>query len=35
MSEIEHKEPLNFIEQMIENDLKSGKNSFVQTRFPP
>jgi glutaminyl-tRNA synthetase len=35
MSELEHKEPLNFIEQMIENDLKSGKNSFVQTRFPP
>ena len=29
------KESLNFIEQMIENDLKSGKNSFVQTRFPP
>ncbi|MGW8121909.1 glutamine--tRNA ligase/YqeY domain fusion protein [Roseivirga echinicomitans] len=35
MSEKAPKESLNFIEQMIENDLKSGKNSFVQTRFPP
>lgn len=35
MSENETKESLNFIEQMIEDDLKSGKNSFVQTRFPP
>jgi len=35
MSENENKESLNFIEQMIEEDLKSGKNSFVQTRFPP
>ncbi|WP_339696803.1 glutamine--tRNA ligase/YqeY domain fusion protein [uncultured Roseivirga sp.] len=35
MSEKDPKESLNFIEQMIENDLKSGKNSFVQTRFPP
>ncbi len=35
MSENENKESLNFIEQMIEDDLKSGKNSFVQTRFPP
>jgi glutaminyl-tRNA synthetase len=35
MSENETKESLNFIEQMIEEDLKSGKNSFVQTRFPP
>ena len=34
MSETE-KTSLNFIEQMIEKDLKSGKNSFVQTRFPP
>lgn len=34
MSETE-KTSLNFIEQMIERDLKSGKNSFVQTRFPP
>jgi len=31
----ENKESLNFIERMIEEDLKSGKNSFVQTRFPP
>lgn len=35
MSENENKESLNFIEHMIEEDLKSGKNSFVQTRFPP
>ncbi|GAB5522231.1 MAG: glutamine--tRNA ligase/YqeY domain fusion protein [Roseivirga sp.] len=35
MSENETKESLNFIEHMIEEDLKSGKNSFVQTRFPP
>jgi len=34
MSEAE-KTSLNFIEQMIEKDLASGKNSFVQTRFPP
>ncbi len=26
---------LNFIEQMIENDLKSGKHTNIQTRFPP
>ena len=35
MSENEERESLNFIEQMIEEDLASGKNSFVQTRFPP
>lgn len=35
MSENENRESLNFIEQMIEEDLKSGKNSTVQTRFPP
>ena len=35
MSENEERESLNFIEQMIEEDLKSGKNSVVQTRFPP
>ncbi|MFY0593093.1 glutamine--tRNA ligase/YqeY domain fusion protein [Roseivirga sp.] len=35
MSENENRESLNFIEQMIEEDLKSGKNSMVQTRFPP
>lgn len=34
MSETENTS-LNFIEQMIEKDLASGKNSFVQTRFPP
>lgn len=32
----ENKESLNFIEQIIENDLKAGKNdSRVHTRFPP
>ncbi|MEQ9402049.1 MAG: glutamine--tRNA ligase/YqeY domain fusion protein [Cyclobacteriaceae bacterium] len=29
------KESLNFIEQMIESDLKSGKHTSVHTRFPP
>ncbi len=31
----EKKEPLNFIEQMVENDLQSGKHQSIQTRFPP
>lgn len=32
----ENKPSLNFIEQIVENDLKSGKNeSRVHTRFPP
>ena len=35
MSENEKHESLNFIEQMIEADLKSGKRQSVQTRFPP
>jgi len=34
MEEIK-KESLNFIEQMIENDLKEGKHDSIQTRFPP
>lgn len=29
------KESLNFIEQMIEKDLKSGKHASIITRFPP
>lgn len=29
------KESLNFIEQMIEKDLKEGKYTSIQTRFPP
>ncbi len=33
--ESEKKESLNFIEQMIDNDLKSGKHQQIQTRFPP
>jgi glutaminyl-tRNA synthetase len=33
---VEPKEPLNFIEQIIEADLKSGKwDGRVHTRFPP
>lgn len=28
-------EPLNFIEEIIEEDLRSGRHSGVQTRFPP
>ena len=31
----EKNEPLNFIEQIVENDLKSGKHGTIQTRFPP
>lgn len=32
----ETKKSLNFIEAIVENDLKEGKNdSRVQTRFPP
>jgi len=29
------KKPLNFIEQIITDDLKSGKHQDIQTRFPP
>lgn len=29
------KEPLNFIEQMIEKDIKEGKHDKIHTRFPP
>lgn len=31
----EVKKPLNFIEQMIEKDLKEGKYDSIVTRFPP
>ncbi len=31
----EAKEPLNFIEEIIEEDLRSGRCTTVQTRFPP
>ena len=35
-SENPEKKSLNFIEQIVENDLKEGKNdNRVQTRFPP
>ena len=29
------KKSLNFIEQIISDDLKSGKHKSIQTRFPP
>lgn len=34
MAEAEHR-PTNFIRQIIDADLASGKHSAVQTRFPP
>ncbi|MEO9476279.1 MAG: glutamine--tRNA ligase/YqeY domain fusion protein [Cyclobacteriaceae bacterium] len=33
--EAEKKPSLNFIEQIVEDDLKSGKHTSIQTRFPP
>lgn len=34
--EVKEKKNLNFIEQIVENDLKAGKNGGrLQTRFPP
>ncbi len=36
ISEVKEKKNLNFIEQIVDSDLKSGKNSEkLQTRFPP
>ena len=35
MSMEENKPTLNFIEQIIEDDLASGKHKSIQTRFPP
>lgn len=36
ISEVKEKKSLNFIEQIVDLDLKSGKNSGkLQTRFPP
>lgn len=36
ISEVKEKKNLNFIEQIVDSDLKSGKNSGkLQTRFPP
>ncbi|MCS6928143.1 MAG: glutamine--tRNA ligase/YqeY domain fusion protein [Saprospiraceae bacterium] len=29
------KEPLNFIEEIIEEDLRSGRHTTIRTRFPP
>ena len=35
-NEIEDKKSLNFIEQIVEADLKAGKNGGrLNTRFPP
>ena len=34
MADVEHR-PSNFIRQIIDSDLASGKHSAVQTRFPP
>lgn len=34
MADVEHR-PSNFIRQIIDTDLASGKHSAVQTRFPP
>ena len=31
----ETRQPLNFIEQIIEEDLQSGKHTDILTRFPP
>ena len=33
--ETAEKKSLNFIEEIIESDLKSGKHQTIQTRFPP
>ncbi len=36
ISEVKEKKSLNFVEQIVDSDLKSGKNSGkLQTRFPP
>ncbi|MFN4079695.1 MAG: glutamine--tRNA ligase/YqeY domain fusion protein [Saprospiraceae bacterium] len=35
MSDVNRGESLNFLEEIIENDLKSGKVNTVKTRFPP
>ena len=35
MMEAERKQSLNFIEQMIEGDLKEGRHAAIHTRFPP
>ncbi|MBO7763841.1 MAG: hypothetical protein J6S16_02750, partial [Bacteroidales bacterium] len=33
--EVVETRPLNFLEEIIENDLSSGKHTSVLTRFPP
>ena len=35
MEEVTEKKSLNFIEQIVEEDLKSGKHKEILTRFPP
>ena len=34
-NEKEEKKSLNFIEQIITNDIETGKHQAIQTRFPP
>src|SRR5215475_4701412 len=31
----EEKKPLNFLEEIVEEDLRSGKHKTILTRFPP
>ncbi len=35
LSDKTEKKPLNFLEEIIENDLKTGKYKSILTRFPP
>lgn len=35
MSDVNRGESLNFLEEIIENDLKSGRVTTIKTRFPP
>jgi glutaminyl-tRNA synthetase len=35
MSELKEEKSLNFIEEIIEEDLKTGKHQSILTRFPP
>ena len=33
--ELTEKRPLNFLEEIIENDLANGTHKSILTRFPP
>ena len=35
LNKVEEERKLNFLEEIIENDLKSGKVDSILTRFPP